>query len=211
MKINSKTLKSLLRFIILIAISVVNYVVIRYLLGYIFDLFGGEQNVGWRAILLVCVVLSVVAIITWIISLRIGIKGKSREAIAACSQITVTTTIMYGCSVLLESVTNSSADIDTTFKTLHWLSLCISLGIFNHLYVRLQQRSIEHDDNSLVVVAECSDMASAEAICNTLEANDIKAMIVEKGSPVYIKDSDAAVQIQVCRKDQQAAKSHIAK
>lgn len=211
MNINSKRLKSLLRFIILIAISVVNYLVIRYLLGYIFDLFGGEQNIGWRAILLVCVVLSVVAIITWIISLRMDIKGKAQEFVAACSKITVTTTIMFGGVVLLESVTNSSADIDTTFETLHWLSLGLSLSIFNHLYVRLQQRSIEYDDNSLVVVAECSDMASAETICNTLEANDIKAMIVEKGSPVYIKDSDAAVQIQVCRKDQQAARSLIAK
>ena len=48
-------------------------------------------------------------------------------------------------------------------------------------------------------------MQTAEDICNRLESNGVKAMIVEKGSPVYIKGNGSPVQIQVCRKDLQKA------
>ena len=57
-----------------------------------------------------------------------------------------------------------------------------------------------------VVAAECKDMQTAEDICNKLESNGIKAMIVEKDSPVYIKGNGSPVQIQVCRKDHEKAK-----
>ena len=61
----------------------------------------------------------------------------------------------------------------------------------------------------LKVAAECIDKAGAEAICKMLEANDIKAMIVDKDSPVYIKGNDSPVQIQVCRKDLEEANAII--
>ena len=46
-------------------------------------------------------------------------------------------------------------------------------------------------------------MQTAEGICNKLESNGIKAMIVDKDSPVYIKGNGSPIQIQVCRRDQQ--------
>ena len=52
-------------------------------------------------------------------------------------------------------------------------------------------------------------MQTAEGICNKLESNGIKAMIVDKDSPVYIKGNDSPVQIQVCRKDLEEANAII--
>ena len=50
-------------------------------------------------------------------------------------------------------------------------------------------------------------MQTAEGICNKLESNGIKAMIVEKDSPVYIKGNGSPV--QVCRKDLEKSKEII--
>ena len=63
----------------------------------------------------------------------------------------------------------------------------------------------------LVVAAECQDIPSAEIMLATLEAHGIQAMIVEKHSPIYIKDVDVPVQVQVSRKDLKTAKSLLAK
>ena len=48
----------------------------------------------------------------------------------------------------------------------------------------------------LEVAAECIDKASAEAICKMLEANDIKAMVVEKNSPVYAENASYNTKVQ---------------
>ena len=52
-------------------------------------------------------------------------------------------------------------------------------------------------------------MQTAEDLCNKLESNGIKAMTVDKDSPVYIKGNDSPVQIQVCRKDLEEANAII--
>ena len=55
-------------------------------------------------------------------------------------------------------------------------------------------------------------MAEAEKLCAMLESNDIKAMVVEKENPMYIKnDSQVAVQVQVMNKDLQRAKELLRK
>lgn len=63
----------------------------------------------------------------------------------------------------------------------------------------------------LAVAAECTDKTSAEAICKMLEANDIKAMVVEKNSPVYAENASyiAPVQVQVDHKDLKKAEKLI--
>lgn len=52
-------------------------------------------------------------------------------------------------------------------------------------------------------------MQTAEEICNKFESDGVKAMIVEKDSPVYIKGNGSHVQIQVCRKDLEKSKKSI--
>ena len=83
----------------------------------------------------------------------------------------------------------------------HWLSFALAVALFDELIKKNQEKKTQEDENALVVAAECEDMQTAEGICNKLESNGIKAMIVEKDSPVYIKVNDSPVQIQVCRKD----------
>ncbi|MEE0236486.1 MAG: DUF2007 domain-containing protein [Bacteroidales bacterium] len=63
----------------------------------------------------------------------------------------------------------------------------------------------------LKVAAECIDKAGAEAICKMLEANGIKAMVVEKNSPVYTENASliAPVQVQVDHKDLKKAEKLI--
>ena len=69
----------------------------------------------------------------------------------------------------------------------------------------------DKDEIKLAVAAECTDKTSAEAICRMLEANDIKAMVVEKNSPVYAENASyiAPVQVQVAHKDLKKAEKLI--
>ena len=68
---------------------------------------------------------------------------------------------------------------------------------------------MKEDEDALVIAAECEDMQTAEEICNKFESDGVKAMIVEKDSPVYIKGNGSHVQIQVCRKDLEKSKKSI--
>ena len=70
-------------------------------------------------------------------------------------------------------------------------------------------KKIPEDENALFVAAEGEEMQTAEGLCNKLESNGIKAMIVDKDSPVYIKGNGSPVQIQVCRKDLEEANAII--
>ena len=205
-----KKFKSYLTFFILTAVMAVAYVPIRYLLGAIFGLFGGEDGVGWQPILIVCAVITVALIIAMVVMRLKGAQGCGREVVVACSKVMLIATIMFGGFVLLERLFGPEEGIDASFDTVHWLSLGLSLGLFNYLYERKLQRDIKNDENALVVAAECQDAERALAIAEQLESAGIMAMIVQKGSPVYIKGSDAAVQVQVCRKDLKAAQKHIA-
>ena len=96
---------------------------------------------------------------------------------------------------------------DYLFGPKYWLSFSIASGIIDLLYERYKEKKHKNDENDFVVAAECPDVKSAESICNKLEANGIKAMVVEKESPIYIKGSIeyAEAQVQVCRKDLQKA------
>lgn len=204
-----KSIKNALTFVILTVLITVNYFFISYVLDSVFGWFGGEENITWKSILITCAALSVVALISGFVADQNGLKGIGRKIIDASLKIILNTTILFGAFILLETIIDGTTELDK--KTMHWLSLSISLGVFNYLNARRREREIEHDENMLVVAAECSDMSSAETLSTTLEANGIKTIIVEKHSPIYIKCSDAPVQIQVSRKDLDAAKSHIAK
>ena len=73
--------------------------------------------------------------------------------------------------------------------------------------LHIERRLKKANRYSLVVAAECTDTESADTICRMLEANGIKAMVVEKNSTIYIKDSSlmAPVQVQVCGVDLEKA------
>ena len=52
-------------------------------------------------------------------------------------------------------------------------------------------------------------MEEAQSVGDKFEKEGIKAMIVERESPIYIKGSDSAFQVQVCYKDLKRAKQII--
>ena len=103
--------------------------------------------------------------------------------------------------MLIEWLIQRFSDKDFALGTVHWLSFSFACALFDQFYQKFKEKKIQEDENALVLAAECEDMQTAEGICNKLESNGIKAMIVEKDSPVYIKGNDSPVQIQVCRKD----------
>ena len=90
------------------------------------------------------------------------------------------------------------------FKEPHitWISIIVAVSIFLYIVIRLSIYQ-DKDEIKLAVAAECTDKASAEAICRMREANGIKAMVVEKISPVYAENGSiiAPVQVQVAHKD----------
>ena len=98
------------------------------------------------------------------------------------------------------------------FKEPHitWISIIVAVSIFLYIVIRLSIYQ-DKDEIKLAVAAECTDKASAETICRMLEANDIKAMVVEKNSPVYAENASiiAPVQVQVAHKDLKKAEKLI--
>jgi hypothetical protein len=52
-------------------------------------------------------------------------------------------------------------------------------------------------------------MEEAQSVCDMLEKEGINTMVVERESPIYIKGSDSAFQVQVCYKDLKRAKQII--
>ena len=111
--------------------------------------------------------------------------------------------------MLIEWLIQRFSDKDFALGTVHWLSFSFSCAIFDQFHQKYMEKKIQEDENALVIAAECEDMQTAEDICNKLERNGIKAMIVEKDSPVYIKGNGSPVQIQVCIKDLEKSKAII--
>ena len=103
--------------------------------------------------------------------------------------------------MLIEWLIQRFSDKDFALGTVHWLSSSFACAIFDQFHQKYMEKKMQEDENALVIAAECEDMKTAEGICNKLESNGIKAMIVEKDSPVYIKGNGSPIQIQVCRKD----------
>ena len=88
--------------------------------------------------------------------------------------------------------------------------MSVSLTVFFHIQDNYRKK--KNNENVLVVATGCNTVAEAEKLCAMLESNDIKAMVVEKENPMYIKnDSQVAVQVQVMNKDLQRAKELLRK
>ncbi len=138
MKITKRWPRNLLTFVILTLLTAICCVALRYIIGFVFDLFGGEDSIGWASILILCAVLSVAILFVEFIVTRKGANGRVREAIAVCRKIIVIATIMFAGFVLMETMCGTSGDAEASFDTAKWLSLSLSLGLFNTLYERRQ-------------------------------------------------------------------------
>ena len=198
-------LKKILAYALMSIVLMMVYVVVSFLFDWLFDLIG-EEKVSWRSMVAACTFTTVAIIIVDILnSCKKGVD-RSDDIIKICRRILTTTTIMFCGSLVIEWLIQRFSDEDFSLGLVHWLSFALAVALFDELVKKNKERKIKEDENALVVAAECEDMQTAEGIFNKLENNGIKAMIVEKDSPVYIKGNGSPVQIQVCRKDLE--KSH---
>ena len=202
-------LKKVLAYALMSVVLILTYAVTMFIIDMIFGWFGGEDGISWISIAAGCIAATAVIIIVDIINSRKKKENRSDKIIKICRQILWTTTIMFCGLMLIEWLIQRFSDKDFALGTVHWLSFSFACAIFDQFYQKFKEKKIQEDENALVVAAECEDMQTAEGLGNKRESNSIKAMIVEKDSPVYIKGNGSPVQIQVCRKDQENARQLI--
>lgn len=202
-------LKKILAYALMSVVLILTYAVTMFIIDMIFGWFGGEDGISWISIAAGCIAATAVIIIVDIINSRKKKENRSDKIIKICRQILWTTTIMFCGLMLIEWLIQRFSDKDFALGTVHWLSFSFACAIFDQFYQKFKEKKIQEDENALVVAAECKDMQTAEGLCSKLESNSIKAMIVEKDSPVYIKGNGSPVQVQVCRKDQENARQLI--
>ena len=203
-----KILKKILAYALMSIVLMLVYFVVSFLFDWLFDLIG-EEKVSWRSMVAACTFTTAAIIIVDILNSRKKGADRSDDIIRICRRILTTTTYMFCGMLLVEWLIQKFSDKDFSLGLVHWLSFALAVALFDELIKKNKERKTKEDENALVIAAECKDMQTAEAICKMLEANDIKAMIVDKGSPVYIKGNDSSVQIQVCRKDLEEANAII--
>ena len=203
------TLKKILAYALMGIVLILTYAVTMFIIDMIFGWFGGEDGISWISIAAGCIAATAGIIIADIINSRKRKGNRSDKIIKICRQILWTTTIMFCGLMLIEWLIQRFSDKDFALGTVHWLSFSFASAIIDQFYQKFKEKKIQQDENALVVAAECEDVQTAEDLCNKLESNGIKAMIVEKDSPVYIKGNGSPVQIQVCRKDLEKSKEII--
>ena len=201
-------LKKILAYALMSVVLMLVYVVVSFLFDWLFDLIG-EEKVSWRSMVAACTFTTAAIIIVDILNSRKKGVDRSDDIIKICRRILTTTTYMFCGMLLVEWLIQKFSDKDFSLGLVHWLSFALAVALFDELIKKNKERKTKEDENALVIAAECKDMQTAEGICNKLESNDIKAMIVEKDSPIYIKGNDSPVQIQVCRKDLEKSKEII--
>ena len=201
-------LKKILAYALMSVTLMLVYFVVSFLFDWLFDLIG-EEKVSWRSTVVACTFTTAAIIIVDILNSRKKGVDRSDDIIRICRRILTTTTIMFCGSLAIEWLIQRFSDEDFSLGLVHWLSFALAVALFDELIKKNKERKTKEDENALVIAAECKDMQTAEGICNKLESNGIKAMIVEKDSPIYIKGNDSPVQIQVCRKDLEKSKEII--
>ena len=201
-------MKKILAYALMSVVLMLVYVVASFLFDWLFDLIG-EEKVSWRSTVVACTFTTAAIIIVDILNSRKKGVDRSDDIIRICRRILTTTTIMFCGSLVIEWLIQRFSNEDFSLGLVHWLSFALAVALFDELIKKNKERKTNEDENALVIAAECKDIQTAEGICNKLESNGIKVMIVEKDSPIYIKGNDSPVQIQVCRKDLEKSKEII--
>ena len=201
-------LKKILAYALMSIVLLLVYFAASFLFDWLFALIG-EEKVSWISMVVACTFTTAAIIVVDIINSRKKGVDRSDDIIKICRRILTTTTYMFCGMLLVEWLIQKFSDKDFSLGLVHWLSFALAVALFDELIKKNKERKTKEDENALVIAAECKDMQTAEGICNKLESNGIKAMIVEKDTPVYIKGNGSPVQVQVCRKDLEKSKEII--
>ena len=199
--------KDILAYAMLAGVMALIYLVIGFTVDVIFRWCGDEEGISITSTMITCLVFTTAIVLAEIARNRQMGIDRSDELIRKCCKFLSATVIMFLGFMVMDMLFEHFSEKDYLFGPKYWLSFSIASGIIDLLYERYKEKKHKNDENDFVVAAECPDVQSAESICNKLEANGIKAMVVEKESPIYIKGSIeyAEAQVQVCRKDLQKA------
>ena len=200
--------KKTLAYAMFAVVMVLIYLVISFSVDVIFRWCGDEEGISITSTMITCLVFTTAIVLAEIVRNRQMGIDRSDELIKKCRKFLTATVIMFLGFMLMDKLFEHFTEKDYLLGPKYWLSFSIASGIIDLLYERYKEKKHKNDENDFEVAAECPDVQSAENICNKLEANGIKAMVVEKESPIYIKGSIeyAEAQVQVCRKDLQKAK-----
>ena len=199
--------KKTLAYAMFAVVMVLIYLVISFSVDVIFRWCGDEEGISITSTMITCLVFTTAIVVAEIARNRQMGIDRSDELIKKCRKFLTATVIMFLGFMIVDMLFEHLSKKDYLLGPKYWLSFSIASGIIDLLYERYKEKKHKNDENDFVVAAECPDVQSAESICNKLEANGIKAMVVEKESPIYIKGSIeyAEAQVQVCRKDLQKA------
>ena len=201
-------MKKILAYVLASVVLMLIYIVVSFFFDWLFSLIG-EEKVSWISMVVACIFTTAAIIAVDIINSRKKGIDRSDDIIRICRRILTTTTGMFCGAVAMEWLLQRFSDKDFSLGLAHWLSFALAVALFNELINKRQEKKMQEDENALVVAAGCEDLQTAEDICNRLESNGIKTMIVDKDNPVYIKGNCSSVQIQVCRKDLEKSKEII--
>lgn len=174
--------------------------------SFLCDYLSQEEVIDWLDIQIALSSFAIIALIANILLARRDKTARITAIVNSVAIVALASTIIYGVFMILEWLFPGDTAGSFTGNWVQWFPVSISLAIFLHLQDRHRMQNYK-SENDLVVVAECHDIAEAEKLSAMLEEKDIKAMAVEKGSPMYIDNADnAPLQIQVMGKDLQSAK-----
>lgn len=172
---------------------------------FLCDYLSQEGVIDWLDMLIGLAGVSLILLVAYLVIGRLNRKKIAAKFIGSMTVVAIAATIIYCAFMLLEWWFPDNADSGFTGNWVQWFPASISIATFLHLQERRRAEKYRNE-NDLVVAAECSDKAEAEALCTILEEKGIKAMAVEKGNAMYIDSAKGLpVQVQVMGKDLQSA------
>ena len=140
---------------------------------FLFDWIGDNTNADW---------LDVLYILGGIVGASIGIslllkqwnkKARITKTVKTLTVIAITSTIMYCGYVLLDWIFPINAEDGFISDWTVWIAQSISLSVFFVIWDKRNRESLKNE-NDLVVLAEYTEKAEAETMCEKLDSNGIK-------------------------------------
>ena len=172
---------------------------------FLCDYLSQKGAIDWLDIQIALSSFAIIALIAYILIGRRKKDTKIAGILNTMAILALASTVIYGVFMILEWLFPDNAESGFTGNWVQWFPVSISIATFLHLQERRRAEKYRNE-NDLVVAAECRDRGEAEALCAMLEEKGIKAMAVEKGSPMYIDSAKGLpVQVQVMGKDLQSA------
>ena len=172
---------------------------------FICDIIVEKGIIDWLDIMSGIAGVSILLLCANILLARRDKEARITKVVNTMTLMAIVATIIDGVFMILEWLFPDNAESGFTGNWVQWFPVSISIATFLHLQERRRAEKYRNE-NDLVVAAECRDRGEAEALCAMLEEKGIKAMAVEKGSPMYIDSAKGLpVQVQVMGKDLQSA------